>query len=281
MTEDGHHHGVRLTVAYDGTDFCGFQWQRGQRTVQAELEKAAERITRHPVKVRGAGRTDAGVHAEGQVIAFATSRQMDARRWTLSLNRYLPPDISVSQMTPCAADYDPRFDAKDKTYRYLFHLAPLRDALLANRAWHLGRHVRFRFPQTDCMDGGQHLLDLEAMERACQVLQGTHDFRAFRAAADTRETTERTLSRVALLPQYAGNARLLALEVTGTAFMKNMVRILAGTLVDIGKGQMDLAHLRHLLSPEGDRQQAGMTAPPQGLTLLRVSLGRLREKASR
>jgi tRNA pseudouridine38-40 synthase len=233
------------------------------------------------VEVRGASRTDAGVHAEGQVAAFATTRRLSPRRWIFALNRYLPPDVSVRSAEPCAPDYEPRFDARDKVYRYLFHLGATRDALLRDRAWHLGRYIKRRFPERDSLAGAEHLLDLVAMREAAAAMEGTHDFRAFRAAADARETTERTMHHVELSEAWAGDPDLLALTVHGSAFMKNMVRIMAGTLVDVGRRRITPEQVRALLSERGDRRQAGMTAPPGGLTLVRVRLGRLLEGASR
>ncbi|MDD9932204.1 MAG: tRNA pseudouridine(38-40) synthase TruA [Myxococcales bacterium] len=267
-------HGVRVVLAYDGTDFCGWQHQEGQRTVQRSLAEAAARVCQHPVEVWGASRTDSGVHAEGQVAAFATSRELTPRRWVTALNRYLPPDVAAREVVPCAPDYQPRFDARDKTYRYLFHLGAVRDVLLRNRAWHLGRHVQRDYPSPDSFQDARAVLDLAAMRRSAARMIGTHDFRAFRAASDTRETTERTMLRVELKERHLGNPNLLALTVQGTAFMKNMVRIMAGTLIEVGRGRLSAEQLEHLLSPEGHRRQAGVTAPPEGLTLLSVTLGR-------
>jgi tRNA pseudouridine38-40 synthase len=267
-------YGLRLTIAYDGTDFAGFQAQAGQRTVQGVLAAAAQRICRHEVTPRGASRTDSGVHAEGQIVCFKTARELDAARWMQALNRYLPADVAVRAVEGCAVDYEPRFDATDKTYRYLFHLGPVRDPLLHRYAWHLGRHAARR--------GRLGLdLDLERMRAACAALTGTHDFHSFRAAADTRQNTLRTLMRVELSEGYAGSPMLLALEVQGNAFMMNMVRIVAGTLVDVGRGKLSLEQVRALLSADGHRSRAGMTAPAHGLTLVAVSLGRLRGGASR
>jgi tRNA pseudouridine38-40 synthase len=266
--------GVRLTVAYDGTEFAGFQVQPGQRTVAGALADAAQRVCRHDVTIRGASRTDAGVHAEGQVAAFACERELPATRWLLALNRYLPPDVAVRACEPCAPDYEPRFDALDKTYRYLFHLGSTRDPLLRRNAWHLGRRIVGRVPAPG--PGVGVPLALDAMRAACARLEGTHDFRAFRAAADKRENTTRTLQRVALYEGHAGQPALLALEVRGDAFMMNMVRILAGTLVEVGCGRLSPDDVSSLLSARGERRDAGMTAPPHGLTLVAVTLGRLR-----
>ncbi|MGD8861058.1 MAG: tRNA pseudouridine(38-40) synthase TruA [Myxococcales bacterium] len=280
MTDERH--GVRLVVAYDGTAFHGWQEQRsGLRTVQATLAEAASQLSQHPVEVRGASRTDAGVHAEGQVAAFATGRALSPRRWVYALNRYLPPDVSVRAAEPCEPDYEPRFDARDKIYRYVFHLGATRHALLRDRAWHLGRYIKRHFPEPNSLAHAKPLLDLAAMREAAAVMVGSHDFRAFRAAADDRETTERTMYRVELTEAWAGDPELLALTVHGSAFMKNMVRIMAGTLIDVGRGRISPDEVRALLSESADRRQAGMTAPPEGLTLVQVRLGRLRAGASR
>jgi tRNA pseudouridine38-40 synthase len=267
-------HAVRLTVAYDGSGFAGFQRQPQQRTVAGEIAAAAERICLHPIVVRAASRTDSGVHAEGQIATFNTERALAPDRWCSALNRYLPPDISVRGVAACEPDYEPRFDSLNKTYRYLFHLGSTRDPLLRTRAWHLGQGTGLRSLTRE--PGSLLAIDLPAMREACQRMSGTHDFHAFRASADTRENTLRTLARVELLENYAGQAALLALEVNGDSFMMNMVRILAGTLVDVGRGRLSPDDITRLLSDAGARKDAGSTAPPHGLTLVAVTLGRLR-----
>src|SRR5262245_18903752 len=135
-------HGVRLTLAYDGTEFAGFQRQPETRTVQGVLEQALARIAQAPILTRGASRTDAGVHAEGQVVAFAPTRELAPERWLLAINRYLPADVAVQAAARCAPDYEPRFDALHKTYRYLFYLGAARQPLLRTRAWQLVRDVQ-------------------------------------------------------------------------------------------------------------------------------------------
>jgi tRNA pseudouridine38-40 synthase len=270
-------HGVRLTVAYDGTEFAGFQRQPDTRTVQGVLERAAEQITQHAVLVRGAGRTDAGVHAQGQIVAFATSRELPPRRWLLALNRYLPDDVSVHDVAPCSPNYDPRFDALDKTYRYLFYLRLARNPLLRTRAWHLGRDARV--PDDDELVHAHAQLDLDAMRRTCEHLVGTHDFAAFRAADDVRENTKRTILRADLIESFAGEPQLLAFEVQGSAFMKNMVRILAGTLIAVGRGKRTPDEVAARLMPGQSRDVLAETAPAHGLTMVRVRLGRLHAQA--
>jgi tRNA pseudouridine38-40 synthase len=274
-------HGVLVTVAYDGAQFSGWQVQPGRRTVQAALAEAAARVARHEVVVRGASRTDAGVHAEGQVVAFDTERALTPRRWVLALNRYLPDDAAVRRAEACPPGYEPRFDAIDKTYRYLLRVGATREPLVRGRAWQLGRLARHRLPHPDTLDGARHGLDLGAMREAAAVLVGTHDFHAFRSADDTRESTVRTLRRVEWSENHAGDPNLLALHVTGDAFLKNMVRIIAGTLVDVGRGRLAPNDVRALLGPGGTRARGGVTAPPEGLTLVEVRLGRSRAPASR
>jgi tRNA pseudouridine38-40 synthase len=261
-------HGVRLTLAYDGTEFAGFQRQREERTVQSVLEAAIAKIVRHEVAIRSSGRTDAGVHAEAQIVAFDTTRYLPPERWRLAINRYLPSDAAVQAVASCSPLYHPRFDAVDKTYRYVFYLGPARDPLLRHRAWHLTRG------RSRSHDQGA-VLDLEAMHAVSALFVGTHDFRAFRAADDVRDNSVRTLFRVQLLPDWHGSRQLLALEVQGSAFMKNMVRILAGTLVAVGRGSMTPAGVAALLTPGSTRSKLSETAPAHGLTLVQVRLGRL------
>jgi tRNA pseudouridine38-40 synthase len=213
-------------------------------------------------------------------VAFDTTRELPAHRWLLALNRYLPPDAAVQHVAACEPNYNPRFDALDKTYRYLFHLGMARDPLLRNRAWHLLRSG-FRVQGEAWLGGVGAMLDLEAMRATCSLLVGTHDFRAFRSIDDTRENAQRTLHRVQLMPEWHGQPTLLALEVQGNAFMKNMVRILAGTLISVGRGKLNASAVRDLLCRDATRSRHSDTAPPHGLTLVQVRLGRLREAPSR
>ncbi len=264
--------GIRLVVSYDGTDFAGWQVQPAQRTVQAELERAAQQVAGHPVRVRAAGRTDAGVHALAQVAAFDTGRDLPMRNWVLALNSSLPLDVAVRSATPCPPGYDPRYEALDKTYRYLLHLGVVRHPLLRNRVWHLGKLVAREFQEPDSLEGAVHKLDIWAMRRAAQLFVGTHDFRSFRASDDQHDHTVRTISRVLLAEDFWQSPDLLAIEVTGNAFLKHMVRIMVGTLVDVGRGRTRQEQILALLGTGGKRQQAGETAPARGLTLVSVTL---------
>jgi len=250
-------HGVRLVVAYDGTQFAGFQLQLGQRTVQGELERAAAEMTGHATRMRCAGRTDSGVHALGQVVAFDSERDIPPRGWVRGLNVNLPPDVSVQRAESCAPGYHPRFDTVDKIYRYVVSMSPEQQPLLRQRAWHVWRP-----------------LDLARMREAAAHLPGRHDFRAFAAVDDGRKTTVRRIYTVDLVSPFEGDESQLAIVVRGDAFLKNMVRILAGTLVDVGVGKLSPDDVPRMLGPDALREHAGRTAPPHGLTLVSVTLGR-------
>lgn len=252
-------HGVCLIVAYDGSQFAGFQRQPEQRTIQSELERAAGIMSSHAVRVRGAGRTDAGVHALAQVVAFDSARSIPPRGWLLGLNRSLPDAIRVQRAVPCPVGFAPRFEATEKTYRYLIQVGEIQNPLLRHQVYALTKRAK---------------LDLERMRSAARMLTGTHDYRAFRGADDQRDNSVRTLYAIEIEQHFHGDPTLLAITVRGTAFMKNMVRILVGTLIDVARGRIELAHVEAMLGPEAYREQAGHTAPAAGLTLLDVQLGR-------
>lgn len=258
-------HAVLLQLAYDGTAFHGWARQPGQRTVQGEVERAIAEMNGAPVDLRGTSRTDAGVHALAQKAAFDPARDIAPDGWRRGLSRLLPADVEVVDATRVPRGYSPRFDSVDKTYRYLLLVSEARDPLLRDRVWHLGQRALGR---------GERTLDVPAMRAAATALVGTHDFRAFRSADDEREETERTISRLEVVEAFGGDSRIVGIEVCGTAFMKNMVRILTGTLVDVGRGSRTAESVTALLGPSGDRRDAGPTAPAAGLTLVEVRLGR-------
>ncbi len=272
-------YGIRLVVAYDGAEFAGFVSQRDQRTVQGELERAIALMNGAPVLVRGAGRTDSGVHAAGQVVAFDAQRDIPPLGWRRGLNRKLGHDVVVRQAEVCAVGYNPRFDALDKTYRYVLQAARDRDPLLRTRVWSLGKSRQLRREFTRDDDASERL-DVEAMRDAASRFVGVHDFHAFRAADDDRLVTTRRIFSFEVIPNFGSEPSLVALEVRGSAFMKNMVRILAGTLVDVGRGRMSPETIDRLLAPGARREDAGVTAPPHGLTLMHVTLGRLAQAAA-
>jgi tRNA pseudouridine38-40 synthase len=239
---------LRILIEYDGTDFHGWQSQPGLRTVQGCLEEAVAAMTGEKVSIRGAGRTDAGVHANGQVATFTLAARIPESGLLRGLNSHLPPDIALLDVREAPPELDARFSARGKVYRYQIWNHLVRSPLHARTSWHI-----------------RSVLDMTAMRAAARALCGEHDFRAFRASDCERRTTVRVVRRLDLERQGA----LLVVEVEATAFLKNMVRILVGTLVDLGRGQITADAIDRMLRT-GDRTAGGVTAPPQGLTLLRV-----------
>ncbi len=268
-------HGVRLRVAYDGSGFVGWQSQPRFRTVQGELARVVSGVAGADVKIRGTSRTDSGVHAEDQVVAFDSPRALPMIGWMRALNGRLPPDIVVRAAEDCPVGYQPRYDAAWKRYRYLLHLGPVRDPQWRRRVWHLGPR-RARPWHGKVPTAPEEWIDVDAMAEAASQFEGEHDFRAFRSAADIRENTVRTLTRVELKRAHAEREDLVAIEVTGTAFLQHMVRILVGTLVDVGRERMRPSDVAALLGPDASRDHAGETAPASGLTLVHIELGRER-----
>jgi tRNA pseudouridine38-40 synthase len=241
-------HRLRAVVEYDGTDFSGWQRQPEQRTVQGVLEDAIREMTGESVFVRAAGRTDAGVHADGQVASFDLEAEIPLHGLLRGLNTILPVDVALVEVTEAAPDFDARFSARGKVYRYTVWSHFVRSPRRHRQAWHV------RQP-----------LDMAAIRAAAALLVGEHDFRAFRASDCDRRTTRRIIRRLEIERQGA----LLTFDIEATAFLKNMVRILVGTLVDVGRGRLDAETVARMLTT-GDRTTGGMTAPACGLTLLRV-----------
>ena len=242
---------LRLTLEYDGSDFAGWQLQAaGQRTVQGTLEDAIRRVTGETARVSGAGRTDAGVHAEGQVASVALDTAPEPAALARALNGVLPPDLAVVALEPAPDDFHARYDARGKLYRYRIWNGELRSPLRAPRShW-------IRAP-----------LDLAAMRGAAKSLVGRHDFAAFQAGGSDERSTLRTLSSLEIDGESRGEI-LLLMEADG--FLRHMVRILAGTLIEVGMGRRPAAGVSDLLASR-DRARAGPTAPAQSLTLVRVS----------
>ncbi len=244
---------VLLTLEYDGTDFVGWQRQPNGRSVQAVLEEGLEKLLGVPTPVRAAARTDAGVHALGQKVAFDSPRALPMKAYAVGLTNILPEDVGVVRAEEVADGYDPRRDSAGKRYRYLIsnlgHPSPLR------------RRTHWELFQP---------LDLPAMERAARALVGRHDYSAFRAANCQAAHAVRELTRV---EWTRGGEGELVLWVEGTAFLKQMVRAIVGTLVEVGRAREPAEWVARVLASK-DRTQAGQTAPPQGLTLMEVFLGR-------
>jgi tRNA pseudouridine38-40 synthase len=248
---------LKLTIAYDGTDFAGWQRQANERTVQAAIEDALRPIEGERVVVTGAGRTDAGVHAAGQVASFKLKSGIGELELQRALNATLPDDVRVLDVEERSPEFNARFDARRKTYHYLLWSGGILPPSLRHHAWHL--------PQP---------LDLPTMNAAAAILVGTHDFAAFQAAGSDVQTTVRevVVSRMAPLapgPTVAIGDRLIRYEVTGSGFLRHMVRNIVGTLVDAGRGRLTREDVRAILGSR-DRGRASATAPPHGLMLWTV-----------
>ena len=246
---------VRLTLAYDGTGYVGWQRQAIGRSIQGELEGALAELEGRPVTVNGAGRTDAGVHALGQVASVRLTRRIDADTLVRALNAKLPAAIRVLRAAEAAEGFHPRFGTKRKIYRYRIETGAVADPFLCRYAWRVSDS-----------------LDLDAMRSAAARLAGTHDFAAFQAAGTDVASTVRTVHALAVEPQEPGSfleAPGLTITVTGDGFLRHMVRILVGTLVDVGAGRRTASAVAGALA-SCDRRQAGPTAPPQGLFLVSV-----------
>ncbi len=265
--------GVRLTVAYDGSGFHGWQSQDGYRTVQSTVEAAIVELGLEHSGLRVASRTDAGVHALGQVAAFGCKQELPMEGWVQGLNNLLPGDVVIKEARPCFRRFNPRWHASKKRYRYVLYCGDIRDPMLRDRVWHIEpREARKNVPNRRNEVGD--FLDVPAMRAAAECMVGTHDFVAFRGRGDERQTTERTMFSVTVLDRWEGRDDLAAIEVTGNAFMKNMVRIMVGTLVEVGTGKRAPESIPRLVDGSAGRQDAGQTAPPHGLTLVEVELGR-------
>ena len=239
---------LKLTVAYDGTRFVGWQRQAAGESIQGWLEDTLARFEGGPVTVHGAGRTDAGVHALGQVASVRVTCDHDAATLTRALNAQLPAEIRVLAVEDAASDFHARFSARSKTYRYQIRNGPIASPFEQAYVWHLPGP-----------------LELAGMREAAAALVGTHDFAAFRSIGTGMPDTVRTMTRA----EWSEASGLLTFEIAGTGFLRHMVRAIVGTLVEIGRGWRPATDITALLGG-GDRAQAGPTAPPQGLFLVRV-----------
>lgn len=236
-------------MEYDGTDFCGFQFQPEMRTIAGELERALSRLFDRPVKVTAAGRTDAGVHAVGQVISFVSHDAFPIEKLGIALNSALPVDLTVRDTARVADDFSARLSALERSYSYL--VFNRREPAATMRRW---SHFEHR------------TLDLEAMREAAAHFIGTHDFVTFCGMLPERGGTIRTLN--ALEVERSGD--VVRFNFRGKGFLHRMVRILTGTLLEIGAGRRERSSASAMLAAR-DRREAGLTAPPQGLFLVGVS----------
>ncbi|MBC8195137.1 MAG: tRNA pseudouridine(38-40) synthase TruA [Acidimicrobiia bacterium] len=246
---------VRAAVAYDGAPFHGFAVNNGVRTVAGDLDSVLSRVTGCDVVVTCAGRTDRGVHAAGQVLSFDVPDSVDLEKMRRSVNRLCAPSIVMSMVEPVGSDFDARFSATGRTYRYRVLNCPDPDPLLSPTTWHVGAQ-----------------LDVEAMNLACGDLIGEHDFTSFcrRRKNPLSESALVMVRRVEdagwIGPDDNG---ILVFEITASAFCHQMVRSIVGVLIPIGTGELPVTGMSAVLEAR-DRQAAGKPAPPQGLTLWSV-----------
>ncbi|MFN8058712.1 MAG: tRNA pseudouridine(38-40) synthase TruA [Vicinamibacterales bacterium] len=253
---------VKLTLAYDGTDYVGWQRQAEGESIQGVLERACGQVLQEPVSVAGAGRTDAGVHALGQVVSFVTAGDMETDVLQRALNATLPPSVRVLEAVEVDAAFHARFGATRKVYVYRVWNAPVADPFEARFSWHVPAR-----------------LNVDAMRAALVGLLGRHDFSTFRGAGSDVRSSVRTLHAAtiargrawsaAALGESADDAHLLSLRFEGDGFLRHMVRNIVGTIVDVGRGRFASEAVAAMLAAR-DRGPAGPTAPPHGLFLVRV-----------
>ena len=242
---------IALTLAYEGSEFAGWQRQPGKRTVQGILEEVLALIDERPVTAIAAGRTDAGVHARGQVVSAEVRNQLPSHVLIRAINVRLPDDVRVVSVVEAAPGFDARRDARAKVYRYTIALGADPGPFVRRVVWHI--------PQR---------LNVAAMQEAAARLVGEHDFAAFQAAGGDVKRSVRRLSKSVLIDE-PGSPHYLRYEVAGSGFLRHMVRNIVGTLVDIGKHRWPPEEIAAILASRS-RQRAGKTAPPQGLVLVRV-----------
>lgn len=239
---------IRLIVEYDGTNYAGWQRQSNALSVQQVLESAISRLTGEDTGLTGASRTDAGVHALGQNAHFDTNSRIPADKFAFALNTLLPDDIRVNASFEVSQSFHARFSAAGKEYRYLFYSSPHSSALYRK----LCAHVIYP-------------LDVEKMRAEAKSMIGRHDFAPFAASGSVVKDTVREIDQIDVYPE----APFIAMRIHGNGFLYNMVRILAGTLIAVGSGKLAPGAIERALT-SGSRLELGITAPPQGLTLMRV-----------
>ncbi|MCY4115133.1 MAG: tRNA pseudouridine(38-40) synthase TruA [Chloroflexi bacterium] len=248
---------VRATIEYDGVGFAGFQRQAAARTVQQELEAALATVVGHQIHVTGAGRTDAGTHATGQVVSARVATRLDDATLWRAWNARLPEDLVALSLSTVADSFHARRDAVERTYEYRIAQTPQRPVLDRGRAWHV------REP-----------LDVALMEEAAGEFVGAHDFRAFTIGPETR--TRRDITNIAVWRE----GPMIAVRLSGNAFLHRMVRRMVAALVRVGRGDLTAADVRRLLH-SGDRASVGATAPAHGLTLVGVQYPAATNRAHR
>jgi len=239
---------IKLILEYDGTNYAGWQYQKNAITIQQTVEEAVESLTGAHSSVLAAGRTDRGVHAIGQVVSFKTKSKIPIERWPAAMNAVLPPDIRVKSSQNMPIAFHARFDAKGKRYKYFIWNASYASALLRNRTLHIST-----------------LLNVSAMQEASRYLIGKHDFSSFQASG----SAVRDAVREVWSTDVGRSGDIVSFSISGDGFLYNMVRIMVGTLIDVGIGKITADDMQAILDAH-DRRKAGKTVAPQGLYLMEV-----------
>lgn len=245
---------ILLTIAYDGSNYAGWQYQPNQSTVEGELRTVLRNVLNIDVKLMGAGRTDRGVHALGQRALFRVSNMIiPLEKLPQIVNKHLPNDIVLTEVKEVQDEFHPRYDAKNKTYEYRILNAEYKNPLLSNYAEYVKKP-----------------LDIQRMNEAALLFLGTHDFKAFQTTGGTVKTSVRTILDISVTQEAWRNESLILLKVTGNSFLYNMVRIIAGTLIDVGLGKIEPDSIREIILSK-NRAKASKTAGASGLTLVSIS----------
>lgn len=239
---------VRLLIEYDGTNYVGWQWQKNGKTVQETLSNAIEQVVQETIKIHGAGRTDAGVHALGQVANFKTTSAIPSERLLYAINFYLPQDIAVKEVMDMPESFHAQFCAKSKVYQYTLFNDWTRTPLNRNICYVCGLH-----------------LDIDTMIKATKYLIGTHDFTSFTTKALCEKNRIRTIKKL----DVKKDGKYIYFTVEADGFLYNMVRTIVGTLIEIGRGKIATESMKDILDAR-DRKSAGPTAPAKGLCLMEV-----------
>lgn len=239
---------IKLVIQYDGTCYHGWAAQPGMPTIQGTICQAIEKLTAIPVEVQGSSRTDAGVHALGQVAAFTIDSPVPTENLARALNNLLPDDIAILQAVEVPDTFDPISDTQSKIYRYTIYTGPVRPVLQIRYCWH--------------RPGS---LDVAAMAKAAAVLVGTHDFKSFASAGDQRLRSVRTILKC----DVCSEGEFIYFDVQADGFLYNMVRNIVGTLVEVGRGRWTTTDIQRILAAQ-NRAEAGPIAPASGLCLLEI-----------
>jgi len=245
----GMRRNIRLAIQYEGTDYCGWQRQKNAGSVQETIEKALSSILRHDVKLIGSGRTDSGVHASFQVANFITTRDIPLRKLKLALNSLLPDDICISGIAKTSISFNARKDCKSKAYEYLIYNT---------------RRKLTPFMRRYCIRVF-HDLDVSQMRKAASKLKGTHDFASFMGSRSGAKSSVRTIKKISVVKK----GRYIKIRVEANGFLYNMVRAIAGTLIEIGRHRLKADDIGRILKAR-DRKEAGPNAEAKGLKLVNV-----------